>query len=138
MSTTMRLCCALLALLLTACGGVGTEKNRMEETLYHYGSAVRWGEVEQVIAFHDPQVLADRPVPEIELERWRQLRVSGYRARGREPQPDGTVVQFAEIEFVNRHNQTTFAILDREQWRYDAEAKRWWLVSGLPDLDRRR
>ena len=26
----------------------------------------------------------------------------------------------------------------RETWRWDAEAKRWWLVSGLPDLDAAR
>jgi hypothetical protein len=127
----------LIAVLLAACSGVGTQKNALEETLFHYAAAVRWGEVEQILAFHDPKVLEENAPEPLALERWRQLRVTGYRSRGREPQADGTVMQFAEIEFVNRHTQTSSALLDREQWRYDEEAKRWWLVSGLPDLDRR-
>ncbi len=129
----------LMTCLLGACSaGVGSEKSRLEETMYHYSAAVRWGDVEQIIAFHDPNVLAEHPPEAIELERWRQLRVTGYRARGLEPQPDETVVQFAEIEFMNRHTQTTSALLDREQWRYDESAKRWWLTSGLPNLDNRQ
>jgi hypothetical protein len=126
-----------LLVLLAACSGVGTQKNALEETMFHYAAAVRWGEVEQVLAFHDPKVLAENAPESLELERWRQLRVTGYRSRGREPQADGSVMQFAEIEFVNRHTQTSSALLDRELWRYDEEAKRWWLVSGLPDLERR-
>ena len=122
---------------LGGCAGVGSEKNEMNETMYHYAAAVRWGDVEQIIAFQDPKVLAEDPPEPIELERWRQLRVTGYRARGLEPQPDQSVVQFAEIEFMNKHTQTTSALVDREQWRYDEDAKRWWLTSGLPDLDRR-
>jgi hypothetical protein len=138
--TPMRFTAVCLAPILAAlggCAGVGSEKSEMEETMYHYAAAVRWGDVEQIIAFHDPKVLAEKPPEPIELERWRQLRVTGYRARGLEPQPDESVVQFSEIEFMNRHTQTTSALLDREQWRYDKDAKRWWLVSGLPDLDRR-
>lgn len=130
-------CLALTTALLGGCAGVGSEKNEMEQTMYHYAAAVRWGEVEQILAFHDPKVLGEHPPESIELQRWRQLRVTGYRARGLEPQPDETVVQFAEIEFMNRHTQTTSSLLDREHWRYDKEAKRWWLISGLPDLDRR-
>lgn len=133
-----RIAVVAVAALLAACGGVGSEKNKMEETLYLYAGAVRWGEVEQIIAFHDPDVLEESPPSELELERWRQLRVTGYRSRAREPQPDGSIVQFAQIEFMNRHTLTTSSLVDREVWRYDDDDKRWWLVSGLPDLDTRQ
>lgn len=132
-----RIAVVAMTALLAACGGVGSEKNKMEETLYLYAGAVRWGEVEQILAFHDPKVLEESPPEAMELERWRQLRVTGYRSRAREPQPDGTIVQFAQIEFMNRHTQTTSALVDREVWRFDEEAKRWWLTSGLPNLDSR-
>ena len=99
---------------------------------------MRWGDVEQVLAFHDPDVLAQSPPDALALERWRQWQVTGYRARGREPQADGSIAQYAEIELVNRHTQSGATLIDRERWRYDATAKRWWLVSGLPDLDRRQ
>ncbi|MCK9488818.1 MAG: hypothetical protein M0Q42_05375 [Xanthomonadales bacterium] len=134
---TARLALLLTVALLAACGGVGTEKNRMEETLYHYAGAVRWGDVEQLLAFQDPEVLSEAPPERLTLERWRQWQVTGYRARGREPQPDGSIVQYAEIDLVNRHTQQGSVLLDRERWRYDEDARRWWLMSGLPDLDAR-
>ena len=40
-----RIAVVAVAALLAACGGVGSEKNKMEETLYLYAGAVRWGEV---------------------------------------------------------------------------------------------
>lgn len=132
-----RIAVVAMAALLAACSGVGSEKNKMEETLYLYAGAVRWGEVEQILAFHDPKVLEESPPEAMELERWRQLRVTAYRSRAREPQPDGSIIQFAQIEFMNRHTQTTSALVDREVWRFDEEAKRWWLTSGLPNLDAR-
>src|SRR5690606_29468438 len=49
-------CLALTTALLGGCAGVGSEKNEMEQTMYHYAAAVRWGEVEQILAFHDPKV----------------------------------------------------------------------------------
>ena len=128
----------LVVLWLTGCAGVGTEKNRLEETLYHYAGAVRWGDVEQIIAFHDPEVLAKTPPDALVIERWRQWQVTGYRGRGREPQADGTILQYVEIDLINRHTQSATSLVERERWRYDAVAKRWWLVSGLPNLDRRQ
>ncbi len=138
MTNIVRIAVVALAAVLSACAGVGSEKNKMEETLYLYAGAVRWGEVEQILAFHDPEVLEEKPPSELELERWRQLRVTGYRSRAREPQPDGSIVQFAEIEFMNKHTLTTSSLVDREVWRYDEDAKRWWLSSGLPNLDTRQ
>lgn len=134
----IRLCLLLAVIALAGCSGVASEKRRFEQTLYQYGAAVRWSEIEQILAFHDPEQLLAQPPEELELERWRQLRVSGYRPRGQEPQPDGSIVQFAQIEFTNRHTLTTFSVVDREVWRYDSQAKRWWLTSGLPNLDQRR
>ena len=40
---TARTLLLLSTLLLVACGGVGSEKNRMEETLYHYAGACAGG-----------------------------------------------------------------------------------------------
>lgn len=133
----MRAGVGLLVLLLAGCAGFSSEKRKFEQTLYHYAAAVRWGEVEQILGFHQPARLEAAPPEELELDRWRQLRVAGYRPRGQEPQPDGSIVQFAQIEFTNRHTLTSFTIIDREVWRYDEQAKRWWLESGLPDLEQR-
>lgn len=132
-----RILIILLMLVPIGCAGLSSERRKFEQTLYHYAGAVRWGDIEQILGFHAPARIAERPPESIELERWRQLRVTGYRPRGQEPQPDGTVVQYAQIEFMSVHTQSTFAVVDREVWRYDEQAKRWWLESGLPNLDQR-
>jgi len=36
---------------------------------------------------------------------------------------------------VNRNTQVEKVITDIQLWRWDDEAGRWWLASGLPDLD---
>jgi len=50
--------------------------------------------------------------------------------------PDGmTLEQNVELRLVNRHTQVERTLLDRQRWRFDPIAKRWWQESGLPDLD---
>jgi hypothetical protein len=42
-----------------------------------------------------------------------------------------------EIRLVNRNTQVERTLTDHQRWTYDPVAKRWWLVSGLPDFDAR-
>ncbi len=51
---------------------------------------------------------------------------------------DGRLAQTVEIRFVNRHTQAEHSIIDRQIWRWDAKAERWWLTTGLPDITERR
>ena len=39
-----------------------------------------------------------------------------------------------QIGVINRHTQAERSVRYREQWRWDPEAKTWWVTSGLPDL----
>jgi hypothetical protein len=47
---------------------------------------------------------------------------------------DNEVSQIVEIGLVNINTQAARSIIDKQLWRYDAKANRWWLVSGLPDI----
>lgn len=127
---------ALLAvlLLLAGCGGQGKRDDVLQSTLRAYGSHVRWGEFELAVAFIDPERLARQPINAVDLERLKQVRMAAYREISREPTPDGLISQVVEIEFINIHTQSTGAVIDRQLWRYDEEAKRWWLTTGLPDI----
>ena len=42
-----------------------------------------------------------------------------------------------KLDLLNRNTQTARSVVDHQVWKYDAAAKRWWLVSGLPDISRR-
>ena len=127
----------VLVMALAACATPGQRSPR-DQLLYDYVSAVRWSDFDAAAKFLDPELLARRPLTDLELERYKQFQVSGYEVKsGSEPAP-GTYEQVVEIRLVNRNTQVEKVITDRQTWRWDAEAKRWWLMSGLPDLDATR
>lgn len=126
----------VLLALLVACGGSG-KRSPLEQTLYTYSSVIRWSEFDKAVAYLDPQAQAATPMSALELERLKQYQVSGYDVRSSEQVGDGEYLQVVEIRVVNRHTQAERSLTDRQRWRWDPEAKRWWLASGLPDFSPR-
>ena len=137
-SPFLRVLAPVLALLLvTACGSMGAQRNPRDQTLYTYVSAVRWSDFEVARTFVDPEVLRTRPITDFDMERYKQYQVSGYEVKSASEPAEGRYEQVVELRVVNRNTQVERIITDRQKWRWDAVAKRWWLVSGLPDLDAR-
>jgi hypothetical protein len=137
-SKPLRVLAPVLALLLvTACGSMAAQRNPRDQALYDYVSAVRWSDFEIARSFVDPQVLSQSPLTDLEMERYKQIQVSGYEVKSASEPSEGLYEQVVELRVVNRNTQVERILTDRQQWRWDAEAKRWWLVSGLPDLDNR-
>jgi hypothetical protein len=128
-----RLGLLLLLGLLAACAQT-TRNTALDDTLRSYGSYVRWGEFEQALGFVDPKRLEVAPVSSVDMERYKQIKVAGYRESAWVSEGDGLVSQIVEIEFINVHTQAISSVIDRQEWRYDPDAKRWWLVTGLPDI----
>ncbi|MCX7032650.1 MAG: hypothetical protein NT046_01560 [Arenimonas sp.] len=127
----------LALLLVTACGSMAAKRNPRDETLYNYVSAVRWSDFTAAQAFIDPETLRTAPMTEVEIERYNQFQVAGYEVKSGSEPSEGLYEQVVELRLVNKHTQVERVITDRQKWRWDAEGKRWWLVSGLPDLDAR-
>lgn len=125
----------LLVPLLAACGGMGAKRSPRDAMLYEYVSAVRWSDFDRAVGFVEPKSLETDPVDSFELERYKQFQVTGYEVRTSSEPAEGEYEQVVEIRMVNRHTQAEKVMLDRQRWRWDEEAGRWWLVSGLPDLD---
>lgn len=110
------------------------QRGRLDQAQAAWSSAVRWSDFEMAWEMVDPALRAERPLTELELERYRQLQVSSYREGGNGVLEDGTVVRGVEIGVVNRHTQAERLVRYQERWRWDPEAKRWWQVAGLPDF----
>lgn len=137
-SKPLRVLAPVLALLLvTACGSMGAQRSPRDQTLYTYVSAVRWSDFEAARSFLDPATVSARPVTDFEMERYKQFQVTGYDVKSASEPAEGLYEQVVELRVVNRNTQVERILTDRQKWRWDAEAKRWWLVSGLPDLDAR-
>jgi hypothetical protein len=71
---------------------------------------------------------------ELEFERYKQIQISGYRDLSTRGGPDGTVERAVELRVINKHTMAERTERYVERWRWDPEAKRWWLVVGMPDL----
>lgn len=122
---------SLVALFLSGCGSLtdGRKADRLEASLSHYGSALRWGYYDNAFALRDPQQ-AQTPLPDM-----RNVRLTGYEVAQR-PVLEGeeTAIQVVRIEYVREDEQRVQVILDRQRWRYDPEQQTWWLVSPLPSF----
>ncbi|HRQ65239.1 MAG TPA: hypothetical protein PKZ76_10320 [Xanthomonadaceae bacterium] len=120
--------------LVAGCPQQTREAKMLDETLVLHAQEVRWGGFERSLEFMDPRLLAERPPRTIDLERYRQVVISGFRPRGQPVMVGDQATYVVDIEIYNRHTLATRTIVDRQQWRFDPELKRWWLVSPLPDL----
>lgn len=120
--------------LLAGCAMQKSKGDLLDATLESYAATLRWGSVEDAVAFVDPETLKAHPFTDLDRERYRQVRVSGYDAQPARPLGDNEVALSAEIVLTNNNTQAVRNVLDRQRWRYDEKAKRWWLVSGLPDI----
>jgi hypothetical protein len=70
----------------------------------------------------------------MELERYKQIQIAGYRDVATQTLADGDVVREIQIDLVNRHTLTERSTRYTEHWHFDPPTKTWWLTNGLPDL----
>ena len=125
----------LLALLtLGGCAATKIDRNSaLEQAQYAYSAAIRWGDFEGAWNMVDPKVRAAHPLTDLELERYKQLQVSGYHDIGSEVLAD-TASREIQIGVINRNTLVERQVRYTERWHYDATLKTWWLAVGLPDL----
>lgn len=125
----------LLAGAPTADAQSTRKQGRQLEKIQHaYSSAIRWGEFEEAWQLVDPRYRQAHPMTELAMERYQQVQVSGYADRTSESTEDGNVIRNVDLRVINRHTMAERSLRYREQWRWDPEARRWWLATGLPDF----
>lgn len=135
MSSRLRLCLLFILVLVGGCATPGKGDDKLlEQTLENYASVIRWGNFEQALAFVDPQTLKEHPVTSLDLQRYQQVRVTGYNDQPVRRVGDGEARQVVEIGIVNVNTQAARSFIDAQRWRWDDKARRWWLASGLPDI----
>jgi hypothetical protein len=105
----------------------------LDLTFYEFSSDLRWGDFDAAYAFVDPKTKIEHPLSDLERARFKQVEVSGYNVVSR-ADGDGIVDQQVQLGLINRNTQIPRNIVYHEHWRWDATVKKWWLVSGLPDI----
>ncbi len=130
------LLCAAFALAAAAPAFAKSRDKLLTDTLRAYAATIRWGTIEQAESFVDRGWREAHPLTTLELERYKQVRFTGYNERPAMPVGDFEVHQRVEIGLVNVHTQEARTIIDDQIWKFDRKAKSWTLHSGLPDLTR--
>ena len=131
-----RILIALLALMLALVAGcgVGSQNDLRDNTLFAYAGAIRWGHIDDAWSMVDPQYARRHPMTPLERERFEQVQITGYQVKGSEMVSENELLQLVEIRLINRHTQAERTLQDRQTWRWDPQARRWWLTTGLPRI----
>lgn len=127
---------ALAALLVLAgCANANTSANALDTSQYAWSGAIRWGDFGGARNLVDPVVRQASPLTQLQMDRYEQVQISSYREVGGAVDPGaGTAVRNIEIGVINRHTMAERSVRYLERWRWDDDAKTWWLTSDLPDL----
>lgn len=124
------LCCLVLA---SACASGAGKGDKLQKAQYAYSAAIRWGDFEGAWTMVDPAYRAAHPMTDAEFERYKQIQVSHYRD-GAVEAGKNEAARAIEIGVINRHTMAERSLRYTEHWRYDPEAKTWWVSNGLPDF----
>lgn len=124
----------LLAVMASAGAQSRMQRGKLQGVQDAYAASIRWGDFENAWLGVDPAYREAHPMTELEFERYQQVQISGYRDLSSRSGPEGTVERVVELRVINKHTMAERTERYIERWRWDPDAKRWWLVVGLPDL----
>lgn len=121
--------------VLAGCGSIAAQKKNdtLEVTLVAYSHALLWGTFEDAVKYVDSEAQKDHPLTALDLERFKQVRVTSYDEKPLIPVSKQEVHQTVEIGVLNINTQTERTIIDNQVWRYDEKSKHWH-VMALPDI----
>ena len=127
----------VLAVAVAACTSNPVEKSR-GEAFKQYETIIRWSQWDAAADFIAPEYLEQNPITRLEMDRLRLFRVTAYTVRSTGIYDEGmTARQTVEIRMFNTRQAVERSIIDQQEWRYDEDAKRWLLHTGLPDPTQR-
>ena len=121
-------------LLLAGCATLQNKNTLRDETLDGYAAALRWGDIEGAWNYVDPLVRAAHPLTPQQKALYASVHVAEYNpSTPRVTDPD-TIEQSVQISLIVKASQSVYNVVDHQTWHWDAQAKHWWLESGLPDI----
>ncbi len=124
-----------LILGLVAC--TTPKKDKFDNTMTTIEQATRWNEFAGIVNLMDPEYLQDNPVSDLDIERLKQFRISGYTVTQKQMGADEkSYRQTVMLQMYSVHNPVERQVRWNQEWRFNEETGRWTLFSGLPDLTR--
>jgi hypothetical protein len=108
---------------------VKSKSNQLQNTLNAYQTTVRWGNLEDMYAFLDPERKLEADIP-LHLE---NLRVTRYEILGNPIVVDDIATVTARISYVHQDRQIERVIQDRQEWRHESGVG-WLRSNPIPEM----
>ena len=120
---------------LAACATMANQRVKYDQAVYAWSGFIRWGDFEGATSLIDPKEREKLELTPLQMERYKQVQIASYRDVGAKVDMEaGTSIRDIEIGVINRHTMAERTVHYREVWRWDPEAKAWWITTPLPDL----
>jgi len=119
-------------LLMAACAAIPERQklDLLDGTLRAYEKTIRWGQFETANSYREG---AASQSPPADLAALVEIRVSSYEVMERTVAPDKSqAMQTVTIKYYHSDHPIERTIMDRQEWRYDALKRAWYLNGGLP------
>ena len=124
----------LLALLLLS--GCKTLEQRerskiLTGTLHKYETTIRWSYLRRAYGFMKPEAAGKAKIPP-GLE---NIKVTSYEVLDpATPVGENGITQVVLIQYVEKDRQQQKNLMDSQLWEFDEDARRWFLISGVPQF----
>jgi hypothetical protein len=122
----------LAMLLLSGCQTMGKKKqNALEQTLRTYQTTARWGHLDSLYVFLQPELAGKTKLPD-GLD---NIRVTKYEVLQPAVATEETsTTQSAMIYYLFRDRQVERKLMDHQIWEYDEETNRWFRTNPIPEF----
>jgi outer membrane lipoprotein-sorting protein len=119
----------------TKASSASKAQKALDANLISYQLAIRWNDFEAAIGSLDPTIIREEGYSENIEAQFKNYQITGYTLKSA-TWPDAlSYMQRVEIRYIEINTQIEKTVVDKQSWRYDAVAKRWWLISDLPKLE---
>jgi len=126
----------LILAMATGCQPIQTIKDKqsivdLEKTLNAYENTLRWGRIENIFVFLDPELSAQTSVPE-DLD---NIRISEYYVLKQPALLDeNRAAQSVRISYVLEDRQVEHSLIDDQQWERKEGTKLWHRTNPIPEF----
>lgn len=97
--------------------------------LRKYETTIRWSYLRRAYGFMPPDAVRKAKIPP-GLD---NIKVTGYEIMDPlTPTGENGFTQTVLIQYVKKDRQQQKNLMDRQLWEFDEDARRWYLISGVP------
>lgn len=119
----------LFVLFLTACAHNSEQGRMFERSTFAYERALRWGEFNKALAFHQGR---DEPLEEQTRQRLKQVRVTSYDTVYARRISENEVEQIVEVKYYLENQVVERSLTLKQHWQYDEKKQAWYLTNSFP------